>query len=68
MQWENCKKKLANLLWKTCRPLNIEKESQLDWTVLKLHFARSESCFTVMTEAEPPVALLKKNVEETGWA
>ena len=31
MQWEDCKKKLAKLVVQTCSPLNILKESYLDF-------------------------------------
>ena len=28
LQWEECKKRLGKKLWLTCKPRNIEKESQ----------------------------------------
>ena len=71
MQWEDCKKKLAKMLWLTCRPLNIKKESYLDLCGFKnkhitIDFGRLESYSTAMTEEEPLAVLSRKNVEETG--
>ena len=69
MQWEDCKKQLAKLLWLTCKPRNIEKErlrgEKLSEFLFKNLF-RPESSYTAMTEVEHPAALLMNNAVETG--
>ena len=68
MQWEHCKEQLAKQLWLSCRPLNLKKESFLDFTkepYLIIDLVRLESYSTATTEEGPPAVLLRKNVEKT---